>query len=578
MFNRYFQQELDHLRDLGAEFARMHPAVAPMLSGLSTDPDVERLLEGVAFLTGLLRQKLDDDFPEIIHELFQLIWPHYLRPLPAASIVAFAPKASLKQTVRVEKGVQLASVPVDGTACLFRTCYDVDVHPLVLEDAVLEDKPGHPPAIRLLFALQDLSLDDWQPAGLRLYLSGEAQRAAEIYLVLRRYLQKIIWTPTGGGESCVLSRDHLRPVGFGAEDELIPYPRRSFPGYRMIQEYFILPEKFLFLDLTGLEQWKRRGTGSRFEVRLELNPPASFVVPRVRQNNFTLAATPVINLFDHDADPIRLDHRSSEYRVRPAGAKERHYQVYTVESVTGFIQGTARDRVYRPFEMFSPNPEAQPVYHALIRQSPVRSGHDFYLSVAYPPGSGTPVSETLSIKLQCTNGYLPEGLQVGDICIPTSSTPEFLTFTNIRPPTASIAPPMGRNLLWQLISHLCLNYQSLAAADNLKAMLELYNFEENRDRPAFLANQKRIAGIQAVASRAADRLVGRVIMRGREIQLNVRQDHFAGAGDLFLFGTVLDHFLGSYATINTYTRLLIKDMLKGEVYQWPPRLGDHPLI
>ena len=113
MFNRYFQQELSNLKALGNEFARNHPAVAPMLSGLSTDPDVERLLEGVAFLTGLLRQKLDDDFPEIIHELFQLIWPHYLRPLPATSIVAFSPKASLKQTIQVAKGVQLASEQVD---------------------------------------------------------------------------------------------------------------------------------------------------------------------------------------------------------------------------------------------------------------------------------------------------------------------------------------------------------------------------------------------------------------------------------------------------------------------------------
>jgi type VI secretion system protein ImpG len=578
MFNRYFQQELDHLRDLGAEFAKMHPAVAPMLSGLSTDPDVERLLEGVAFLTGLLRQKLDDDFPEIIHELFQLIWPHYLRPLPSASIVAFEPKANLKQTVRVPRGVQLASVPVDGTTCLFRTCYDVDVHPLVLEDARLEEKAGRPKTIRLVIALQGMKLEDWQPNSLRLHLSGEIQHAADIYMILRNHLQRIVLKPAGRGESCVLSSDHLQPVGFGAEEALIPYPGQSFPGYRAIQEYFMLPEKFLFMDLTGLDQWRRRGPESRFEIDLELNPSASCDPPRVRKDNFRLAATPVINLFHSDAEPIRLDHRASEYLIRPASGNIKHYQAYSVESVTGFIQGMAGERIYRPFEMFISDSDSQPTYHTLIRQSPVRSGFDFYLSVAYPSHRDMPAPETLSIELQCTNGVLPEGLQVGDICNPTSSTPEFLSFSNIRPPTASIPPPMGRNLLWRLLSHLCLNYRSLASGDNLRAILDLYNFEENRDRPAFLANQKRIAGIEAIASRAADSLVGHVIMRGREIQLNMRQDHFAGAGDLFLFGTVLNHFLGSYASINTYTRLLIKEMLKGEVYQWPPRIGDHPLI
>lgn len=578
MLNRYFQQELDNLRDLGAEFAKMHPAVAPMLTGLSTDPDVERLLEGVAFLTGLLRQKLDDDFPEIIHGLFQLIWPHYLRPLPATSIVSFTPKSSLKQTVRVPKGVQLASVPVDGTTCLFSTCYDVDVHPLSIVDASLEEQPGRPMTIRLALQLQNIKLDKWQPERLRLHLSGDAKQAAEIYLLLCRHLRRIILIPSGQGQSCDLSTDKLQPVGFAPSEYLIPYSTQSFPGYRIIQEYFILPEKFLFLDLTGLEQWVDRGEADSFEIHFELKSSLSFALPRVRKDSFALAASPVINVFSHDADPIRLDHRKSEYLVRPSGSNDINYQTYMIEKVTGLVQGTARERIYREFEMFSPDLETEPAYHTRIRQSPVRPGFDFYLSVAYPPGKGIPPPETLSVQLQCTNGLLTEGLQVGDICHPTSSTPEFLDFRNIRPPTASILPPLGRNLHWQLLSHLCLNYQSLATARNLKAMLELYNFKENRDRKSYLANQKRIAGIEGIHTRPADRLVERVIMRGREIQLDIRQDHFAGIGDLFLFGTVLDYFLGVYASINTYTQLIVKEVLEGEVYRWPARIGDHPLI
>jgi type VI secretion system protein ImpG len=286
----------------------------------------------------------------------------------------------------------------------------------------------------------------------------------------------------------------------------------------------------------------------------------------------------VINIFNHDADPTRLDHRQSDYLIRPAGGNDASYQVYTISKVTGYIQGTAQERAYQPFEIFAPGTAAAPTYHTRIRRSPVRPGFDFYLSVAYPPDAGAPPLETLSIQLQCTNGFLPEGLQVGDICHPTSSTPEFIEFRNIRPPTAAIMPPMGKNQLWKLLSHLCLNYRSLASAAELKAVLGLYNFEDNRDRSALLANEKRIAGISAVTSRSADRLVDRTIMRGREIQLDVRQDHFAGWGDLYLFGSVLDHFLGSYASINTYTQLLIKELLKGEVYQWPARIGDHPLI
>ena len=577
MFNRYFQQELNQLKDLGAEFSKLHPAVAPMLSGMSTDPDVERLLEGVAFLTGLMRQKLDDDFPEVIHELFQLIWPHYLRPLPSASIVVFAPKPSLKQTITVAKGVKLASEPVDGTACLFRTCYEVEVHPLTLLDAAYEQKPGAPPAIRLFLELQDIQLNEWQPQFLRLYLSGQATQAADIYFLLCNYLKHIVLAPGDKGESCILAPTLLSRVGFGPDDGLIPYPSNSFPGYRIIQEYFMLPEKFLFLDIKGWPVWKNRGDGNRFEIRFELTEsPAS--PPRIRRDSFALGAVPVINLFSHDADPIRLDHQQSEYIVRPAGSTGDNYQVYSVDKVTGFIQGTAQERRYTPFEMFARGSDDLPTYHTKIRRSAVHNRLDFYLSVAYPSDGGTPPPETLSMQLQCTNGLLPEGLQTGDICFPTSSTPEFVEFKNVRPPTSSILPSLGDNLLWKLVSHLNLNFQSLASAENLKAILDLYNFEESRDRPAFLANQKRVAGIDKVQSRSSDRLVSGVIMRGREIQLNTRQDHFAGEGDLYLFGTVLDHFMGSYASINTFTQLIIKEVLKGEVYQWPTRIGDHPLI
>jgi len=398
----------------------------------------------------------------------------------------------------------------------------------------------------------------------------------DIYLLLRHCLKQIVLASVENGESCILPSEQLEPVGFGADQDLIPYPSNSFPGYRMIQEYFILPEKYLFFDLNGWSRWHNRGDGKRFEIRFELSH-LPFPAPRIRRDSFELGATPVINLFSHDADPIRLDHRQSEYIIRPAGGTGDNYQTYAVKHVTGFIQGTAQERGYRPFEMFARGSGETPTYHTKIRHSPVHNRLDFYLSVAYPPGGGAPQPETLSLKLQCTNGLLPEALQIGDIRFPTSSTPEFVEFRNIRPPTSSILPSLGQNLLWQFVSHLNLNYLSLTRAENLKAVLDLYNFEENRDRPAFLGNQKRIAGIENVQSRSSDRLVDGVIMRGRQIQVDARQDHFAGEGDLYLFGTVLDHFMGSYASMNTFTQLIVKEVLKGEVYQWAARIGDHPL-
>jgi type VI secretion system protein ImpG len=577
MFNRYFQQELDNLKELGTEFSKAHPAVAPMLSGRSSDPDVDRLLEGVAFLTALLRQKLDDEFPEIIHELVRLIWPHYLRPLPSASVVAFTPKPILKQAMTIPAGTQVASTPVEGTSCVFQTCYAVEVHPLKLLEASFVETSGQPPAIRLLLELSGLNLEDWQPQALRFYLAGDFPAAADLYLLLRRYLTRILIGAAGNDSMVALTPESLKPVGFRPDEGIIPYPTHSFPGYRSIQEYFMLPEKFLFLDLVGWDQWQDRGKDHRFEIRFELDQiPA--VSLRIKTGDFVLGATPVINIFPFDADPIRLDHRRTEYRVSPSGKKDAHYQVYAVENVIGFVQGTAEERVYTPFELFNPDPNGAPVYHAKTRNSPVRPGFDVYLSVAYPPDSGMPVAETLSIELLCTNGFLPEEIRTGDIAVPTSSTPEQVEFKNLRPPTSNILPPLGTDLLWRLISHLSLNYASLSNTENLQTLLNLYLFKDPRKPEAFLANQKRVAGIQSIDSRGSDRLVSGIMMRGRDIGLEARHDHFASPGDLFLFGSILDHFLGCYASINTFTRLTLREVIKGETYLWPARLGDHPLI
>jgi type VI secretion system protein ImpG len=577
MFNRYFQQELSHLKDMGAEFSEAHPALAPMLGGPTADPDVERLLEGVAFLTALLRQKLDDEFPEVIHELIQLIWPHYLRPVPSTTIIAFTPKPTLKQSITIPAGIHIASVPVEGTTCLFQTRYDVNIHPLVISQAFLEETSGRPPAIKLRLELQGPKLSDWQPGALRFFLAGDFSNAADLYFLLQNHLKQIEIKPLDGGQTLLLTPDHLRPVGFSQENELFPYPSNSFPGYRILQEYFTLPSKFFFLDLVGWDRWNNRGEGSRFEIRFELDD-LPFQPRKIKASDFVLAAAPAINIFPHEADPIRLDHHKTDYIVRPSGSNTAHYQIYALEKVVGFTQGTAEEKTYFPFDMFSSKQISNPVYYTKLRHSPIQSGFDVLLSFAYPSKAGPPKKETISVQMQCTNGRLAEGIKVGDISQPTSTSPEFVEFKNITSPTANVLPPLGTNLLWRLLSHLSLNYLSLSNAKNLKSLLELYIFEETRDKTALMANRKRIAGIDRVETKGTQRLIAGIMMRGRNIHMKVRQDHFAGPGDLYLFGSIMDHFLGNYASINTFTHLFIQEALKGDLYQWPAHIGTQPLI
>ncbi|MGH7916512.1 MAG: type VI secretion system baseplate subunit TssF, partial [Candidatus Binataceae bacterium] len=476
MLNRYYEEELGHLRQLAAEFSHAHPALAPMLAGPSSDPDVERVLEGVAFLAGLIRQRLDREFPEFIQSLGNMIFPHYIRVIPSCTIVTFNPKGRLNEPAKVAAGVELASNPVDGTACVFRTCYPVEVQPITLRDTRVIADAGTQPRLRLTFALDVGDVGTLRATALRLHLAGEITEATNLYLLLRQYLTGIM-VAAPGGEAALLPAAALRPVGFADEDTLIPYPPHAYPGYRLLEEYFVLPQKFLFVEIGGLEHWRNRGKSTQFTLDFMLKELPGWMGP-VRPEAFVLNATPAINLFNAEAEPVSLDHRASEYRLLPAGRQRTHYQIFSVDEVTGRQPGVSAPRVYTPLGLFrgdgaAAEDDEMTVYQVVTRLANIGRGLESYLSIAYQP-QRVPQPEILSVRLTCTNGVLPVSLGIGDISRPTDTSPERLVFANIMPPTPPLNPPMGEALLTRILSHLALNYLSIANAPNLKSLLNLY--------------------------------------------------------------------------------------------------------
>jgi type VI secretion system protein ImpG len=289
-----------------------------------------------------------------------------------------------------------------------------------------------------------------------------------------------------------------------------------------------------------------------------------------------LFVTPAINLFSREAEPTTVDHRQTEYRIRPGG--QGGMEVFSVDRVSGFLQGTVEQREYVPFEYFGKHEREKPVFSISRKRSPINQSLDSYVTLTYPPGAELARQEVLSIQLTCTNGSVPERLQLGDISQPTSTSPELMSFRNILPPTAPIQSAVGSNVLWKFLSHLSLNYLSVASLDNLKELLQIYIFPEGRDRGRIAANIKRVEGIVGFRVQPATRLVSGIMMRGTEIRAKLGQDHFASTGDMFLFGSVLDYFLAVYSSLNSFTRFFVEETSTGETYAWPPRIGERFLI
>ena len=582
MLNRHYEDELGRLKVLAGEFARENPALAPMLLGSSADPDVERLLEGVAFLTALLRGKLEDAFPEFIQDLTSLLLPHYLLGMPCSAMMAFRARVDDAQAVSIPGGSEVLSIPVDGTACRFRTCHDIDVPPLRVVDCRLHGAPGKPSAVRLRLQARG-GAGPLQLSGLRLFLDGSHAEACNLLLLLTRHVRRVRASWSGAGAAAdgeqLLPAECIRLAGF--DHALLDHPPHAFPGYRVLQEYFAQPAKFLFLALHDVAPLPAATRDIELDFELDRVWPW---IPEIRTENLLLGVVPAINLFEQDAEPIEVDHRRSDYTLQVQAERPEHYRVHDVQRVVGLEHGQGHTRTWQPFHLYpGPRAPAAPSYRSIVRPNPLHASPETVLSLHYPPGQ-VPRNEVLSVRLRCTNGSLPESLGRGDICHAAASTPDRVLFHNLQPPAPARSARTDADSMWRLQSHLALNFFSLADAATLRSMLSLYaRGHAAGDGPEAAgleaANRRRIDGIEVVQSFAENLVVGPCSMlRGRRVRVGCRPDHFAGLGDLYLFGCVLEVFLADYAGINSFVQLEIEDLQSTRVYQWPPRTGTRATL
>jgi len=577
-YNEYYQDELSFLREMGKEFSETHPMLAHFLLEAGSDPDVERLLEGFAFLTGRIRQKLDDELPELTHTMMGMICPHYLRPIPAMSIVEFEPQRTLRGRYLVPRGkTELESSPVSNTRCRFRTCYDVDLLPIGLEDVVLEGQQLKI-TFRILNGVQFSALDLEK---IRLNLHGDPIVQYELYNLFCRNIQKIsVRSSYGSDQEVVLDKTNVKPVGFDESEGMIPYPSNSFLGYRVIQEYFAFPDKFMFIDVTGLESINKLGIQDTFEIVFQLSRRPSENV-RITKDNIHINCAPVINLFSRVSDPIRVDNERTEYRIRPEGPNPNLYEVYSVDRVFGMIPGTAQQYEYKAFYSFthSLSERGNVYYQTRLRDSVTNENStETYVSFINADQSvAVPITEIISSELTCINRQLTEQLRLGDIKIPTSNSPEVARFRNITNVTPTIYSPIGGSLHWKLISHLTLNRLSITSKEALQGILSLYNFQALVDRGTGSENERRINSIGNIQGIQKDRLYRGTPIRGMEIQLDMQENNFLNDGDMYLFCCMLNEFLALYSNINSFSQLTVKGTSRGEVQTWPMRIGKQTL-
>lgn len=574
-FEKYFQNELSNLRGLAKEFSKEHPAVAPLLSANSSDPDAQRLLEGVAFLTGLLNQKLDDEFPEVIHGLMNILFPHYLRPIPALSIIEFHPKPSLREMLKISKGITINSKPIDDVECHFTTTFDFNLYPIKLKQSLYTYSTDDKTVLSLDIISNSSDISSLNISELNFYLGDSYNVSSNLFMLLQNYLETI-YIELNDAKLIKLDIDALECDGFNSKNSLFSYPSNSFTGYRILQEYFVFPQKFFFFKLNGLEVLKKHSNLNSFKIRFEFKK-SLLKLDSIDKDSIKLFCTPVNNLFECEAEPVTLTHKKELIHIRPPVRYSDSYQVYDIKNITAYTQGEKNSKQYYPFESFQNIDKNKNIYQVYRKISIVNAKEEIYIGLHYTDNLPTK-KEVLSIAISCTNGSTPERVQLGEISQSSDDSPELATFKNIIPCTMQIDAPVNENSLWQFISHLSINLLTLGDIKTFKEMLQLYIFPNNRDKAKVAKNQKRIDAIETFEIEPIDRVSRGYLLKGHKVRMRVRQDYFASLGDMYLFCSVILRFLSSYATINSFIELEVHEILTGESLSWTPILGNKKMI
>lgn len=629
----HYNRELAFIREMGGEFANHFPKVAARLGmeGLEcADPYVERLLEGFAFLAARIQLKMEEEFPQFCQHLFEIVYPDYLAPLPSMAVVQFSPEKDdpgLAKGHEVPRGSAMRSGLGSNmqTACEYRSAHDVTLLPLEITGAEYIGtraqlaKLGLRPARDVMAGIRitcettaevaagELALDR-----LPLFVGGSGTTPLALYehILGSSCGLSVIVGKKGSRAVQDLGRRNLHAKGFEPAEALLNYRSRSFDGYRLLREYFAFPDRYRFVEFSGLSSALDNAEGQRFDLIIHLSARHNELENAVSVRNFLPFCTPAINLFPKQVDRVRLNQRDHEFHIVPDRARPMDYEIHQVLEVIGFGANTSRKTRFLPFYALQDQHRAgdDAAFYTLQRRTRLISsrqkrkgarsrylGQEVFISLV--DGNQAPYAsdlDQLGIRTMCTNRDLPLHVPLsqkgGDFFLDHSAP---VTEINVvagptRPGSLGLVGETSNKssaatsgeLAWRLINHLSLNYLSLVETDQeegasaLREMLELYSSGHK-------VMERQINGILAVKTRAVTRRleIPGPISFGRGLEIVVTLDETAfEAGGMVLFGKVLSEFFRKYVSLNNITETVIRTDTDVEVARWPVKMGRRPTV
>jgi type VI secretion system protein ImpG len=619
---RLYNDELAHLREVGAEFAAEFPKIAARLSmdGVEVaDPYVERLLEGFAFMAARVQLKIDAEHPRLIQHLLETVYPGFLAPVPSMLIVRIRPDALDPNLVRgftVARGSPVVAKTPRGqnTRCEFRSAHDVTLWPVEIE------------SVRCFSHAPDLPLTHLPTArqirgGLRIRLKAyggvkfnqlpierlQFHIAAPDDIAFRLH-ESILggsagtWVGAAGaaaGKSVATAfadARSVRALGFGDDEALLPETLRGFSGHRLLQEYAAMPQRFLFFEVADLARRLRAVDADEAELVLLFSRADAGLESIVDAASLALYCTPAINLFSKRLDRIQLGVANAEHHVVPDRTRPMDFEVHTLESVTGFGTGQVAEQRFLPlYAAFHEESRNHGAYFTVRREPRLLSdrqrqdgprsayvGQEAFIALVDPQNApyGQDIRQ-LSLSALVTNRDLPTLLSGAAGLWALEAAGPAARLEILRGPTRPQQRIARGDAGWSLVSLLTLNYLSIAGEDShraasaLRSLLALFGPEHD------MTWVKQVEGLQGVQARSVVRRLpfpGPLTFGcGVEIELLVDELGFQGSS-AYLLGSVLERFFARHASANSFSETVLRSASRGEVARWAARVGTRAVL
>ena len=571
MFERTFQTELDYLYQLCEEIGRKYPRVAPVL-GRDADPGVSRLVQSLAFRFARLRERLDDELPEVIHPVIETLCPALLRAFPSATMLELEPTLKVRTRQIIEKGRRFDSRPVEGMACAFATTEDCIMQPIALRGVELQGAERR--VVRLAFELfEGVRLAEID--SLSLYFAADLPNALDLRAHLICKTEKVV-ARADGREVVALAgrggRDFFRRPGFA--DPHIPGSQRLGAPLLLAREYFAFPNKFARLELAPL-QLSGLGDPRTFEIEIRLSeplPPHIVVDP----TSIRLHVVPTIQISAPKPQTLRTEPEEERWSLGQFVTGD-DTEIFAVEKIAVVERGTLKSKPVPAWSDLIPpqldaTEDAALFYELKRRRSAVGPTLDIELTFGTavrpcPPGGD------LEVTLVTTQLRRASQLAIGEVVESTKAANAVVAYRNVTPVTRAAPAVLDGDRLWHFYRYFKLGLPSLAERSELSSLLARANLPAWGRWPGAKESATEFEALLDVRWRRTHLTSQAVARIGVELDVLVDESHFAGKGDLYLFGEVLELLLAGAANEEDSIRLILRDRSGAELFSYDFRNG-----